>query len=99
MAYQLVHDAARAYAVSAMDMSHIEDKIRETDMEVASDEARFEQFIRDTEIALSKNDSDRLIVALLELRISAINISTIFSNLADQIEKIVVDLPPYTGEE
>lgn len=97
VAYQLLHDSLRTIGDSTTELGEIEVEIRESDEELANDHASFARNMQNAEMALAENHMDGLIEALILLRVSAMNISTIFSNLADEIGKAVAVLPPYPG--
>lgn len=71
------------------DIVGIANEIRDADAELAHDQNIFEVNLSKLEAALT-NDRKLVNEELIKLRISAMNISTIFSNLADEIETLVV---------
>lgn len=88
-AYQLVYDAAQKVGCTTLNVPDIEVEICEADAELASDEAGFERNLRSACTALAKDDSDGLTEYLIRLRISAMNLSTIFSNFSEELERIL----------
>jgi hypothetical protein len=88
-AYRILRDAIVLNNIPNCDLAEIEAEILGADEEVLRDEYLFETRLTQL-MATSARDVTSICEALAVLRVSAMNISTLFGNLADVIETVLV---------
>lgn len=93
-AYRLLLQVVDRTPVPCLDIPDIECECREADAELARDEVRFDEHIAQLRTALLVENPNEFDLAardaLNNLCSSAMNISTVVSNLAEEIEKVVI---------
>ena len=87
-AYRLLRDVIAQNKILNCDLASIEAEILGADEELSRDEYLFDK--RLTQLASSIHDVTSTCESFVILRVSALNLSTLFSNLADAIESVVV---------
>jgi hypothetical protein len=86
--YKMLLESQSLFAQSTMSVDEIQSEISESDAELSRDVDLFNSWQERSRNSMMNKDADSLGKSLVHLRIHAMNISTIFLNLANAIEQL-----------
>lgn len=87
-AYEALLIAKNLFSESTMDVADVENEVAESNEELARDVELFSEWLHRSRRAAELGDANETGNALVHLRAHAMNISSIFLNLADTIEAL-----------
>ncbi len=93
-AYTVLLEAVPFFEQSGADVNDIEDEAKHADTVLARDLQLFDQWLDQSSKAVAERDFDKLVEALVHLRLHAMHISSDFSNLADSIQQTFMEKNP-----
>ena len=87
-AYAILLEAMPFFDQSTADVNDIENEAKHADAELSRDLQLFGEWLDKSRKAVAERDVDNIGTALVHLRVHAMNIESIFRNLADSIMEI-----------